>query len=299
MNILFNKKIFFFILVLSAVLLPYSVFASTLYIDTDRSDFFVGDTIQFTVRINSENKEINAVEGEILLDYLTGAASLADLNTAGSPFSLWPDKPLPSENNTSVSFVGGSPGGLISTDAIVLNILLKLQKPGQITLSPNNIEVYLNDGKGTKDNVSINALQINVLPEQSDAPSVDDWNTILSNDKIAPESFDITLGRDPSLFDNQYFISFFTTDAESGMAYYEVQEGKGTFVRAESPYVLTDQSLLNVITVKAVDKAGNERVAKFMPTAPSNMRLLFWIVAILIVVSAITVMLWQSIRRKK
>ena len=162
MNKLFNKKIHLFILVFSALLLPHSVFASTIYIDTNHSEFFVGDTIMFSVRINSENKDINTVEGEVLLDYLADAISLTDINTAGSQFSLWPSKPFPSENNTSISFVGGSPGGLISRDAIVFNIVLKLQETGQIILSPNNIGVYLNDGKGTKDKVSAKDLIINI-----------------------------------------------------------------------------------------------------------------------------------------
>ena len=154
MKILSNKKIYF-ILVLSAIFLPYSVFAANVYIDTSHPDFFVGDTILFSVRVDSENKNINAVEGEVLLDYPMDSASLIDINTAGSKFSLWPGKPLPSESNTSISFVGGSPGGLISKDAVVFNVVLKLKETGQIALSPDIIGVYLNDCKGTKDEVSV------------------------------------------------------------------------------------------------------------------------------------------------
>src|SRR3989344_3097152 len=150
MKIVSNKKIYF-ILVVSALFLPYSVFASNVYIDTGHPDFFVGDTILFSVRVDSENKNINAVEGSVMLDYLTELVSLIDINTAGSKFSLWPGKPLPSESNTSISFTSGAPGGLNSRDAIIFNIVLKLQKTGQITLAPNNFSVYLHDGMGTKD----------------------------------------------------------------------------------------------------------------------------------------------------
>lgn len=278
-----HKKIYFLVACF-AMLLPGLAFASTLYIDTNHSNFFVGDTVLFSVRINSENKNINAVEGKVSLNHEAGVISLIDINTAGSEFSLWPDKPSPSENNTSISFVGGSPGGLTSKDAIVFNLALKLQETGQITLSPSNIGVYLNDGKGTKDNVSVKNLIINILPKKSDAQSADDWGNIISNDKTAPESFEITLGQDPSVFDNQYFISFFTTDAESGVAHYEVKEGDRDFVQAESPYLLKDQSLRNLIKVKAVDKAGNERIVELMPSAssvPFYMNVLVWIVVIL------------------
>ena len=50
----------YIILVFSAIFLPYSVFASNVYIDTSHPDFFVGDTIMFSVRVDSENKNINA-----------------------------------------------------------------------------------------------------------------------------------------------------------------------------------------------------------------------------------------------
>lgn len=301
-NKLFNKYTYLFLLAFSALLLPHSVFASTIYVDTNRSDFFVGDTILFSVRVNSENKDINTVEGEVLLDYATDAVSLTDINTSGSKFSLWPNKPFPSENNSSIYFVGGSPGGFISEDAIVFNLVLKLQETGQITLSPNNIGVYLNDGKGTKDEVSVKDLIINVLPKIRDAQSADDWNTVISNDKTAPESFEINLGKDPSVFDNQYFISFFTTDAESGIAYYEVQEGERDFVRTDSPYELQDQSLKNLIKVRALDKAGNERIEELMPSAvsaPFYKNIMFWMGAIFIIIIVITSFLWKGIRRKK
>ena len=291
MKILSCKKIYS-ILVLGAIFLPGLSLASSVYIDTGHSEFFVGDTILFSVYVDSESKNINAVEGEVLLDHAAGAVSLADINTAGSKFSLWPGKPLPSERNTRISFTGGSPGGLISKDAIVFNIVLKLKETGQVALSPNNIEVYVNDGKGTKDEVSIKDLIIDVLPKKSDAQSADDWSTIISNDKTPPESFEITHGKDPSVFDNQYFISFFTTDAESGIAYYEVQEGERDFVRAESPYLLQDQSLKNLIKVKAIDKAGNERIEEFKPTVPEVIpptkfykTIIFWLIIALVLIA--------------
>lgn len=305
MSKLFSKKVYFYLLALSALLLPHAVFASTVYLDTDRSNFFVGDTVLVKVHVNSESKNINIVEGEVFLDYPAGAVSFIDLNTAGSKFSLWPSKPFPSEDNTSISFVGGAPGGLTSKDAIVFNIVLKLQKAGQITLSPKNIGVYLNDGKGAKDAVSVKDLVINVLPKTSDAQSADDWRAVISNDKTAPQSFEIILGKDPSLFDNQYFISFFTTDAESGVAYYEVQEGKSAFVQAESPYLLKDQSLSGRILVKAVDKAGNARVAKLRPSdspiapIPFDKNILPWISVISLIVLAVVYILWKVVWQKK
>jgi len=250
----------FCILIFTFSIFPLFVFASNVYIDASHPDFFVGDTIMFSVRVDSENKNINAVEGSVLLDYLAESVSLIDINISGSKFSLWPGKPLPSASNTSISFAGGTPGGLNSKDAIIFNFVLKLQKAGQITLAPDNFSVYLNDGKGTKDGVRVKNLVIDVLPKKLDSRSVDDWNDVTSNDKTPPEFIEAITSQDLHLFDNQYFVSFFATDKDSGIAYYEIKEGDFDFVRAESPHLLQDQSLKSVIQIKAVDKAGNESI---------------------------------------
>jgi hypothetical protein len=301
----FNRKAVLCLLVCAALGLPQHVFASTLYIDTSRTEFFVGDSVLFRVRLDSEHNNINTVEGTIALEYPASAASLVDINTASSQFSLWPSKPIPSEENTSISFVGGVPGGLVSSDAIVFNFVLKLQEAGQIALSPNNADVYLNDGLGTKDIVMMKNIVFNVLPAKDGTLSDDEWKRIVAEDRTPPESFDVTLGNNPALFGGQYFISFFTTDAASGVAYYEVQEGEGEFVRAESPFLLSDQSLSGKITVKAFDKAGNETVVEYTPAPLSTtfvlleLRHMIWAAVIFFFVCAIILVMWKTLSRKK
>ncbi len=289
-----NFRLRFCLLIIGVLFVPHSVFASTVYIDTNHSEFFVGDTILFSVRIDSESKDINAVEGEILLDHAADAVSLTDINISGSPFSLWPSKPLPSERNTRVSFVGGSPGGLVSKDAIVFNVVLKLEKTGQIALSPNNIEVYLNDGKGTKDEVRVKDLIVDVLPKKSDSQSVDDWSTIISNDKTPPEPFEIYLGQEGSVFDGKKFLSFSTTDKRSGISYYEVREGNLPPVRSDNTYVLQEQNKPVRVTVIAYDSAGNARESVYSP-APytvSYKTYLIWVLAALAIL-ALIFWLWR------
>ncbi len=280
MEILSNKKIYS-TLIFSIIFLPYSVFASNVYIDTKHSDFFVGDTIMFNVRVDSENNNINTVEGSILMDYKTDSISLIDVNTSGSKFSLWPGKLLPTENNTSISFAGGSPGGLNSKDAIIFNIVLKLQEAGQIILKPTNIGVYLNDGKGTKDKVSVKNLVIDVLPKKSDSQSINDWSNLVSDDKTPPKPFEIYLGQEELSFEGKKFLSFSTTDEQSGIAYYEVTEGGLAPVRSDDTYILQEQNNPVKVTVIAYDSAGNARESTYSTTSspvPSNYVIYFVII---------------------
>ena len=266
MKILSNKKICS-VLVFSAILLPGLSLASSVYIDTNHSEFFVGDTILFSVRIDSEGKNINAVEGEVLLDHAVDAASLTDINTSGSTFTLWPNKPLPSERNARISFAGGVPGGFVSKDAIVFNVVLKLHKTGQIALSPDNIEVYLNDGKGTKDEVGVKDLIVNVLPRTSGAKAADDWSNIVLNDKTPPEPFEVYVGQEDSVFDGKKFLSFSSTDEQSDISYYEVIEGDLLPVRSSDTYVLQEQNKPVKVMVIAYDSAGNARESLYSPVS--------------------------------
>ncbi len=290
-----NKK-YIFILIFSAIILPYSVFASNVYIDTPHTDFFVGDTILFSVRVDSENKNINAVEGSVMLDYAAESASLININTSGSTFSLWPGEPLPSESNTSISFAGGSPGGLNSKDAIIFNIVLKLQKVGRITLTPDNLSVYLNDGKGTQDEVHIKNVVIDVVPQKPDSQPVDDWNVVTSNDTTPPEPFDIYVGQEESVFDGKKFLSFSTTDTQSGIAYYEVTEGDLPPIRSNGTYILQEQHKPIQVTVIAYDSAGNTRESLYSPAAPNYNYVVYVVIIIAIILLAF---IFRNVRKNK
>lgn len=297
MNIFSNKKIYIALL-LSALFLPFSVFASKIYIDTSHTDFFVGDIVLFSIRVNSESKNINAVEGKILLDHATDVVSLTDINTSGSKLSLWPNKPVPSERNRHIYFAGGSPSGFVSKDAIIFNIVLKLQNVGQIALTPTDFSVYLNDGKGTKDKVSVEDLTIHVLPQRSDSQSIDDWGSLISNDKTPPEPFEIHMEQDGSVFDGKKFLSFSTTDEQSGIAYYEVIEGNTSPIRSNDTYILQEQNKPVKVTVIAYDSAGNAQESVYTNiTSPDY--IMYAVYVVIIIFMIMFVFIFRKIRKAK
>ncbi len=286
------------LLVFCTLFLPSIALASSVYVDTTRSEFFVGDTILFSVRIDSEGRNINAAEGELLLDHAANVASLTDITTSGSTFSLWPRKPLPSERNTRISFAGGSPGGLTSKDAVVFNVVLKLQEPGQIALSPDNVEVYLNDGKGTRDDVRVKDLIINVLPKKPGTETVDDWNNVVLNDKTPPEPFEVYLGQEASVFDGKKFLSFNTTDTQSGVSYYEVLEDDLPPIRSNDTYVLQEQNKPVKVKVIAYDSAGNARESVYhSPAPPTSYPVVLVLIGILVFILLVSV--FKKLRKQK
>ncbi len=119
-------------------------------------------------------------------------------------------------------------------------------------------------------------------------------------DTIPPEEFEPQIGQDPTMYDGKYFLSFVAQDKTSGVDHYEVTEvpwlsfeKTKEWKMVQSSYLLGDQKLRSVIKVKAVDKAGNERVAEIKPPYKIT-----WgdALILLLILIGIGVILWSAKR---
>ena len=124
----------------------------------------------------------------------------------------------------------------------------------------------------------------------------EDWQKEVSHframiDATPPEEFKPEIGKAPAVFEGKYFLSFATIDRMSGVAHYEISETRNQKQEAwkvgESPYLLEDQGLRSIIKVKAVDKAGNERIAEYLP---AKKPFPYWI--ILLIVVGLAIIIW-------
>ena len=92
-------------------------------------------------------------------------------------------------------------------------------------------------------------------------------------------------------------MAFSAQDKELGIDYYEVWENnkkydindignieEAEWAKTENPHLLKDQNLESYIYVKAVDKAGNERIEVIPPNKRSSANYRNAIIAIMIVV---------------
>lgn len=83
-------------------------------------------------------------------------------------------------------------------------------------------------------------------------------------DGTAPESFPLLLGQEADAYGGKRFVSFIAADAASGIDYFLVRENGGNWAKAENLHVLADDAFEGVLEVKAVDKAGNERIERIL-----------------------------------
>jgi hypothetical protein len=201
----------------------------------------------------------------------------------------------------TINFIGGIPGGYcgkISGDPGESDIIAKLifrADPDKISSNPAKInflpgtQVLLHDGQGTAAKLITKDAELIVSGEKTS--SENQWQKELKEDKTPPEPFKIEIAQDPQIFEGKYFITFLTTDKQTGIDYYEARESpqrlafRGVkWIKTNGPpYLLQDQTLSSIIEVRAIDKAGNKRIERIAPEYKRTWRdIIPWVVLILI-----------------
>lgn len=116
-------------------------------------------------------------------------------------------------------------------------------------------------------------------------------------DGTAPELFSPEISSEASIFEGKRFVSFSTLDKVSGISHYMVKVGMfSRFQTAVSPYILNRPIVGDIIEIKAIDNAGNERVV----TLPHRGYLSeFWFKIILILIGVVSLATLWKIKHKK
>ncbi len=248
---------------------------------------------------------LNAVEGKIIIP---SSLRIREIRSGDSIVSFWLEKP--EFKDGQIIFGGVIPGGFSG----VLNPYKAEAEPGKLLeilfsdKPTNETEIYieggrvfLNDGLGTSKELARSSLKVSGsslfgLPIKIEA-----------RDIASPEEFLPLVSRDVSLFNNKWFLSFAATDKQSGISAYYVYESdrreesipEKKWEKAESPYLLHDQSLESFIFVRAVDGVGNEKVVVLEPTKLSSYPAWWrWIIIILLAFS-ISVLVFLHVNRRK
>lgn len=257
--------------------------AAEVYFISSSQNFYKDDTFIVEARIGSSEEEINVIDGSF--SFNKNVLKVKELSTGGSVFSLWAQQPSFSNDEGTIIFVGGVPEGFQGENGLILKVIFLGTNEGNSDVSfGDNTEIFLSDGKGTRTTLTKKPLTISILPTPKDIAPKDEWLASKEEDKTSPKFVEAIISKDARIFDNKYFVSFFAVDTGSGIAYYEIKEGDTDFRRAESPHILSDQTLQTNITIKATDNAGNEQIISPEvgpePAAPS-LNYLFWIIGLL------------------
>lgn len=267
-------------------------FAVELFLNPKIQKIKTGDEFKIDFFINTENENINAIEGKILFpaEFLT----LKETRDGNSIINFWIERPNIKYNNRII-FAGIIPGGYLNKKGFIFSMIFQAKKEGADEIEIFNSNALLNDGKGTETNVKTSNFQF-LISEQSTIPPLP---KLPAKDTEPPEPFKLIIAQDPSIFNNKYFLVFATQDKGSGIDRYEVREGEKIFIIAESPYLLKNQNLDEKIIVKAIDKAGNERIAIISPQKKQSLLYKNYLLFVIILLVIIIVYFTQKIIRNK
>ncbi len=286
-----------------------SVFASEMFFVSDVLNPKLDEIFQVNVYLDTQNKEINALEGKII--FPKDKIDLREIKTVNSVVNLWFDHPHLNIHSDyrEVMFGGVIPGGYNEDKGLILSLTFRAIDNGSISFSFKDLKISLNDGLGTEGEISFKSQLLTI---SSSGLNVVAAESVMA-DKIPPESFSPSIGRDANIFENRWFAVFVAEDKQSGINHYEIVEKRTdkqennyqdlSWETAVSPYVLRDQKLKSFIYIKAVDNIGNSRIIPIPPTnawfwyeKPS-----FWIIMGVLVVIMIIFgnILWKKILKKK
>lgn len=263
-------------------------FASAAELSLKSDDEEIGIGSQFIANLFLSTREnINAIEGKII--FPRDLLELKEIRDGNSIVNFWVERPF--ADDEGIYFSGITPGGYSGENGLIFFAIFQAKKEGKGIVELKNIRMLLNDGAGTPSDAEIYNLQFtisNQLVGWRAGESVFLVSDIGEKDAESPEDFTPQIASDKNIFDGKYFLVFATQDKGASVDYYAVREGWfGGFNKAESPYILENQALAKTIFVKAVDKSGNEKMAKISAPNPAPWYKNYFIIVIIILAALI------------
>lgn len=258
------------------------------------------ENLNIQLRVENGGEGINAAE--ISLEFSSDLLALQSINDGGSIVNLWVERPreVAGEkcltgiiNCGAIKMSGLIPGGFVG-DGLLVSFTFAAEKEGIANIFFNQYasKVFLDRADAKLADVTYELLEIKIAGEGTEENE-------LVLDYFPPERFGILLSKSKLALDNKWFISFSTQDKGSGINRYEIKEKflgvfDGGWKRGESPYVLSNQSLLSIIKVKAIDNIGLEREEVLVPR-----RLIeFYVVSVSALLALLIFLLVIKIKRK-
>ena len=172
-----------------------------------------------------------------------------------------------------------------------------LQGADEISDQPEGDLIWMGDMeyKGLDDGIYYFTLK-EKLPDEDWSPAARLRAMI---DTIPPEDFQPQIVE----IENKNYLVFAAVDETSGIDHYEVQKQQsvlfgtmrtGGWEKTSSPYLLTNQVARGIIAVKAIDKAGNEKIA----TITLPFKLIWQDLLFLVALAVVGVLIWILRRRR-
>ncbi|MDO8617977.1 MAG: hypothetical protein Q7N87_03795 [Candidatus Uhrbacteria bacterium] len=250
--------------------------AVNLLFESSTQKVSVGQEIEIQLILDTKQDEVNAIEGMFI--YPSTLLELESVRDGGSMVSFWIEPPrAPPAVAGQMGFSGVMPGGIEDHHVFLFAVRFKALTQGSASTFLRDVQVLRHDGRGTPVEVSTSPLTILIHSAGVAPPPI----LPAFIDVTPPEPFTPQILRDPNVFDHHWFVAFATQDKGSGIDHYEIKESRdpknGVWQSAVSPYLLQDQTRGSSVSVRAIDRAGNQRV-EILPPTFDWITLVIWII---------------------
>lgn len=158
MSKIFTTRLFLQIVLLVFFVVPQSIFAAGLIFKVVPNTKIGDNATIVEVRIDPESKEINVIEGTIGFSGTMSDNLSVQIENGQSVLPLWPTPPEYIQSEKAIRFVGGIPGGF-NNEGLLFRMRLIAPGSGNLAVFFNGIG-YLNDGKGTKESIASESVDI-------------------------------------------------------------------------------------------------------------------------------------------
>ncbi len=235
--------------------------------------------------LDTAGESINGIEGNISFDPKTLVFVRSE--NSKSFITHWIVSPSVSSSGL-IKFSGIVPNGFIgffnsgtddTSKGNIMRLVFKPIKSGNAIISVSDSFTTLNNGEGT---VSTNIVVSSLINISSDIKE-ESYNTF---DVISPQ-LNAEIVSDPNLYDNKKTLVFNAVDKESGIEGVYLKKNK-EWVFISNPFLLEESELQGILTIKAVDFAGNSTVKRFLIPGYSK-NFLYGLILVLIILTALSI----------
>lgn len=250
------KKLLLLVLFVCA---PLPAAAAVLSLSAQPAALGVGDVVRVMLSVDSD-EAVNAFSGSII--YPPALLQPVAVLDGSSIVSVWLTHPQLAAGSSVVPFAGLTAGGYSGKGGELFSIIFRVVAAGTPRLLVRDAQVLRNDGAGS-------AAKVTLAPLNVVAAALPQGGYVEQADTAAPEAFEAYLGTGAQVEGAQPYLVFSAQDKASGIDHYEFAQRRAVWFwstlswsRVESPLPL-NVDLVDDVYIKAIDRAGNERMATF------------------------------------
>lgn len=214
------------------------------------------------VRVDTKDAKVQGIEGGIKTNIKNSR-----ITHTNDTVPLWLEQPqLAVGSPGGVVFSGVIPGGVAGDFPLFTIVAAPAEADPVVSIGPLTLISYNQNENGSTTQILIPETTVRL--QKNDGPDV--YREPVVVDEIPPEAFKPELQKSPDAAHGMWLLSFFATDKQSGIDYYQVREGDTEWQTTTSPYQIKDQSFKSFLAVKAVDRAGNIRIIEITAQQKEN-----------------------------